>query len=271
MIDPVFVLAGHSLRRIRGLLVAAIVLLAAFEFLLTQMAAYLFRRMAFSELAALFPDMLRTFAGPSGFAFLSFSGVVGLGYFHPVVVTALIGLAIAIATEPCGEVERRFVDLALARPMTRRVPIARTLIVLVVAIGLVLGAMMGGTEIGLHCCTPADAPRPPLGTIARLAVSLAAVVACWGGIAFAVGSVARRRAVAGGIVGMTAVGLYLLDYLGRAWSPASAASTVSPFHYFEPMTIVTGGALSVGDVAILLATGVAFGAAGAVAFATRDL
>lgn len=271
MTSALLVLTRHSLRRMRGLLIAVAVLLAAFQFLLTQVAAYLFRRTAFNELAALLPDAFRTLAGPSGLAFLSFSGVVSLGYFHPVVVAALVALTIAITTEPAAEIERRFVDLTLARPLTRRVSMIRTLIVLAFAAALVLLSMTAATEIGLRCCTPADAPRPPLSTIASLALDLLAVVACWGGIAFALGSMARRRAVAAATAGMAALGAYLLDYLGRAWAPAQTVSSVSPFHYFEPMALVTGLPLNGLDIAVLVGVGLVAGGVGAAVYARRDI
>src|SRR5262249_51466131 len=89
-----FVLALHSVGRIRGVVVGVAVLLCAFQFLLTQVAAYLTRQSAFSALFALMPDFVRTVAGPSALAFMSFTGVVSLGYFHPIVIATLAGLMI---------------------------------------------------------------------------------------------------------------------------------------------------------------------------------
>jgi len=271
MMRSLAALTAHSLRRTRALLVAVALLLCAFQFLLTQVAAYMYNRMAFNELASLFPDALRTFAGPSGMAFLSFSGVVALGYFHPVVVASLVGLTIAVATEPAAEIERRFVDLTLARPITRNIATARTGIVLAVVFGAVLSMMFVGTQIGLRCCTPAAAPRPSAATIASLAIALASVLACWAGLAFAAASLSKRRAVAASSMALAALVAYLLDYLGRAWTPAYRASVLSPFHYFEPMSIVIGAPLSAFDVAVLLAIGACGAGVGAVIFARRDL
>src|SRR5437667_1220957 len=113
-----FVLAFHSAGRIRGVIIGLSVLLAAFQFLLTQVAAYLTRQSAFGGLFALMPDFVRTMAGPSALAFMSFAGVVSLGHFHPIVLGALVALMIAIATEPASEVETRFIDLTMARPLS---------------------------------------------------------------------------------------------------------------------------------------------------------
>ena len=266
-----FVLVGHSLTRIRGVLIGLGLMLAGFQFLLTQVAVYLMRQSAFSQLSALIPEFVRTAAGPSALAFMSFTGIVGLGYFHPIVMAALVGLMITIATEPVGEVETRFVDLTLARPLARLDVVTRTVFVLVIAATLMLGAMTIGTWTGLTCCAPADAEGPSLGLILSLAFTLAAVMACWAGVALAIAASVRRRAVGAAIAGVCALGAYLLDYLGRAWEPARAISSLSPFYYFEPMTLVMGQPLSGGNITVLIGIGLAGTAVGYVIFAKRDI
>jgi ABC-2 type transport system permease protein len=266
-----FVLVEHSLRRIRGLLIGLGAMLAVFQFLLTEVAAYLMRQNAFSQLSALIPDFVRTAAGPSALAFMSYTGIVALGYFHPIVLTSLVGLMIAIATEPSGEVETRFVDLTLARPLARFAVVARTLVVLIVSGCLMLVLMIGGTWTGVTCCAPSGAERPSLTMLVSLAVTLAAIMASWAGVALAIAAGSRRRAVAGGLAGALALGAYLLDYLGRAWEPANAISRLSPFHYFEPMAVVMGGPLSAGNIAVLLEISAVGTLVGLVTFARRDV
>src|SRR5438067_8174997 len=124
------VLARHSFRRSRAIVIGMAVVLAAFQFLLTQVAVFLMRNQAFGMLSALIPPYIRSMAGPSMVAFMSFGGVVALGYFHPIVLASLLGIAIAIGTEPAAEVETRFADLTLARPMARHDAITRSVIVL---------------------------------------------------------------------------------------------------------------------------------------------
>jgi hypothetical protein len=265
------VLVRHSLTRSRGLMIGLGVMLGAFQFLLTQVAAYLMRQNAFNQLSLLIPDFVRTAAGPSALAFMSFSGIVGLGYFHPVVITALTGLMIVIATEPAAEVEMRFVDFTLARPLARRTVIARTLIVLAIAGTVALALMLAGTWIGLTCCTPADAERPSFSLTVSLTIELASVMACWAGVTLAIAAGTRRRAVAAALAGASALGAYLLDYLGRAWQPAAAISAFSPFHYFEPMTVVMGGTLSVRNLTVLATIGASGALLGSWLFSRRDI
>jgi beta-exotoxin I transport system permease protein len=271
MLRRTLVLVGHSLRRVRSALVVLAILLAGFQFLLTQVATYLMGRNGFSQLSDFIPDFIRTAVGPEALAFMSFSGVVSLGYFHPIVMTALVGVTIAIATEATGEIEMRFVDLTLARPLSRQALVIRTVAVLAIAGVLMLLAMLAGTWVGLSCCVPVDAERPNLGVFLRLAISLATVMMCWGGITLAIGAASRRRSVAASIVGVLALTTYLLDYLGRAWEPAAAVSRLSPFHYFEPIAIMTTGSISVTNVILLVAVGVAGALVSYVAIARRDI
>src|SRR5205085_11652671 len=120
-----------------------------------------------------------------------------------VVLASLLGIGIAIGTEPAAEVETRFADLTLARPMARHDTITRSVIVLAATIALLLVVMTAATFTGLVCCTPAAAARPSFTLIRSLAATLGAIVLCWGGVAMAVASGARRRATAAGATAVT--------------------------------------------------------------------
>ena len=267
----IFILAAYSLRRIRGMLIGLGVVLALFQFLLTQVAGYLQTNTAFDQLSMLMPEFMRNIAGPSALAFMSFQGIVALGYFHPVIIAALVGLMIAVGTEAASEIETRFVDLTLARPVRRGQVVARTIAVLVISGGAILAAMVAGTSTGLACCTPASAPTVSPGTIASLTAGLGAIMACWAGIALAIASVSRRRAVAAAVTGGGALTAFLLDYLGRAWQPAAGLSVVSPFHYFDPMSVVGGQPFSLWNVSVLLTIAIAGATVGYVMFSRRDI
>jgi ABC-type transport system involved in multi-copper enzyme maturation permease subunit len=264
-------LVGHSLRRAGAVVAGLALLLAGFEFLLTQVAGYFLRQSAFSQLSTLMPDFIRSALGPSSLAFMSFSGIVSFGYFHPIVIAAAVGLTIWLVTEPAGEIEYRFVDLTLARGLTRFDLIVRTVIVFVIAAIVVLGLMMAGTWTGLACCTPANAPRPSGRLIVSLAVSLGTVMACWAGVGLAVAVSVKRRVVAATSVGVIALAAYLLDYLGRAWEPARAISRLSPFHFFDPTALVTGAPLNRFNVTVLIAIGMVGTIAAAIVFSRRDI
>ena len=179
MRSSAIVLAAHSVRRMRAVLVAIALVLGGFQFLLTQVAVFLLKRGGFGVISSFIPDFMQNMAGPSMLAFTSFEGVVAFGYFHPMVLATHVGLAIAIATEPAAEVETRFADLTLARSVARHQVITRTVFVLVWSELVMLLVMMLSTWTGLACCTPADTPRPSAATIRSLAILLGAITLCW--------------------------------------------------------------------------------------------
>jgi hypothetical protein len=271
MLRSTLVLAAHSLRRVRPMLIGLGLLLAAFQFLLVQMGAYLVRHSAFGALSGMMPDFIRAIVGPSAVAFMSFAGVVSLGYFHPMVIAAVVGVTIAIASEPAAEVETRFVDLTLARHLTRTAVVGRTWLVFATATVFIVGMMTAGSRVGLACCAPSEIDAPSTMLLVRLAVSLASVMVCWCGVTLAVAACVRRRAVASATVGIAALAAFLLDYVGRAWEPAAAISRVSPFHYFEPTALIAGAPLNASQIAVLIAIGAAGGAIGWGVFTRRDI
>ena len=267
----VVALVTHSLRRIAGILLGLSLLLAGFEFMLTQVAAFMMRHGIFSQLSSMMPDFVRVLLGPSALTFMSFTGIVAFGYFHPMVIAAAIALAVAIGTEPAGEIEARFVDLTLARELKRLDVIARTVVVFLVSTTVFLGSMLLGTWAGLTCCVPADAPKPTVHLVLSLVFTLGTLMVGWGGIALAVAVASKRRVVAGTLVGVAALAAYLLDYLGRAWDPARTIGSLTPFHFFEPMTLVSGASLSARNIAGLVAIGLIATIIGAVVLSRRDI
>ncbi len=63
----------------------------------------------------------------------------------------------------------------------------------------------------------------------------------------------------------------LVDYLARFWKPARGAARLSPFHYYNPLDLVIGKPLPLGDIAVLLGTGTVTAALAYLVFARRDL
>ena len=68
------------------------------------------------------PGFVRELFGTALVSMMSFSGIMALGYYHVAIVAVLVGLVVAIATEPAGEVETGFADLVLARAGVRARP-----------------------------------------------------------------------------------------------------------------------------------------------------
>jgi ABC-type transport system involved in multi-copper enzyme maturation permease subunit len=261
-------LAGHSLRRRRGLLVALALVLIVFQVLMVLTAKNYEESGGFRAMAALMPQFI---AQLTNMMAVTFAGFVLFGYSHPILQFFLIAMAISIGTEPVAEIETRFVDLMMSRPLRRMTILARTVVVLLTAILLAVGTLMVATFAALWLFAPPNVPLPHARTIVALSVNLTLLVVAWGGIALGLASFSRRRATAATICGFLAFASFVLDYAGKFWKAIEPASRLSPFHYFNSFGLIGGRALATTDVVALTAMfAVSAVIAGAV-YAWRDL
>jgi ABC-2 type transport system permease protein len=209
--------------------------------------------------------------GPSFVAFLTFKGIVCLGYFHPVVMGALVGISLTLATMPVMEIETGFIDLVLARPVARHWIVTRSILVSLISTVYLLGMMAAGTWIGLADFSAKNDPWPSAGLIGSLAMNLGFLMLCWAGIAMAIGCASRRRGSAGAIAGLLALTAYLTDYIARAWKPAEAVAWLSPFRYYAPFELVMGSAVPAKNLYVLGGIAVAAFALAYVLYLRRDI
>lgn len=270
MRGPLLLLA-HTLRRLRTVLIAMGGLLAGFQILLVLAAGAIDETGGFKQLAALMPPFVRDMMGPAATAFLSFGGIVCLGYFHLAVMGSLVGLGISIATLPAGEIESGFIDLLLARPLARHWIVTRAIAAVLVASGLMIAVMMCGTWVGLATLAPPHAEWPSPRLVRVLGTNLWLMVLCWSGVALAIASVSKRRSFAGGAAGLLALAAFLLDYLGRLWKPAESVAWLSPFRYYSPFDLVKSEAIPGKDVFVLAGIALAGFVAAYTGFARRDI
>jgi ABC-2 type transport system permease protein len=264
-------LMGHTFSRIRILIAAMAALLMAFQVFLIIVARSLYRSNAFAQLEALFPPFVREMLGPSVASFMSFSGIVCVGYFHLSVMGSLIAISIALATTPTSEVETGFMDLILSRPLARHWIITRTILMVMLCTAGLLIAMMIGTWVGLNALAPAEIQWPRANLILSMATNLGLLMLCWSGVAMAIGSASQRRVVAAALSGVIALGTFLLDYIARAWQPAESIGWISPFRYFSPFQLLDGSPLPAKNVVVLSVIAVTGFAASYVIFSRRDI
>jgi len=264
-------LFAYSLKRMRTLTLTTGLLLAALQLVLIFVAGSIQTSGGFDQLSALLPPFARELLGPSVATFMSFSGIVCLGYFELAVMGALIALAITLATIPASEVEIGFMDLILARPLARHWIITRTIAVTTVVSALMLALMVAGTWTGLRLFAPKGIAWPSATLVNSLAINLGMLTLCWGGVAMAIGAASRRRSVAGGTAGLLAFATFLLDYVARLWQPAEKIAWLSPFRYYNPFDLITGSPLLLKNLAVLGAITLTGFAAAYVLFARRDI
>ena len=264
-------LLANSLKRVRLLVLTMGALLAGFQILLTLVAASIQRTRGFDDLTAIVPDFMRQLMGPSLIGLMSFAGIVSVGYFHLAVMGSLVGLMIALATEPASEIETGFMDLILSRPLARIWVIGRSVAILIISTIFVLAIMSIGTWAGLRWLAPEGVEGPSPQLIRSLVINLGVLMLCWGGVALAISSISRRRSVAGAIAGLLALTTFLLDYVARTWEPAQALAWLSPFKYYGPLDLVMGLALPAKNLWILGSVTVSSFALAFWLFSRRDI
>jgi beta-exotoxin I transport system permease protein len=265
------ILLAHSFRRVRTLVLVMGALLAIFQVFLIIVARSLQKSNAFAQLGSLIPPFMREMLGPSITSFLSFDGIVCVGYFHLAVMGSLVALSMALSTTPTSEIETGFMDLILARPLARHWIITRSILVTTVCTAVLLVIMMIGTWVGLKTLAPSDVAWPAPGLILSLAVNLGLLILSWSGVAMAIGSVSRRRSVAGSLAGLLALALFLLDYVARAWPPAESVAWLSPFRYFSPFELLMGRSLPAKNLIVLASIAIGGFVLAYIFFSRRDI
>ena len=261
-------LVGHSLRLRRGLLVGLSLMLVVFQCFMVLTARNYERTGGFRVMAALMPQFMSQLTNIMAATFTCF---VLFGYSHPIVQLFLVALTISIGTEPVGEIETKFVDLLMARPVRRTTVVARTVVVLVTSTVIAVGTLLAATFVWLWLLAPPHARLPEPRVVVSLAVNLALLVVAWGGIALGLASFAKRRATAATACGFLAFATFVLDYAGKFWKAVEPASRISPFHYFDSFAMIGGRTLAIGDVAALTAMFAVSAAIAGAVYAWRDL
>ncbi|MCI0338732.1 MAG: ABC transporter permease [Acidobacteria bacterium] len=265
------ILLFHSLKRVRALVISMGLLLGVFQVFLIIVARSVQRSGTFEQMSALIPPFMREMLGSSLISLMSFNGIVCLGYFHLAVMGSLISLSIGLATIPTSEIETGFMDLILSRPLARHWVITRSIIVLTICTVALLAMMMTGTWAGLNALAPKDIAWPAPYLILSLAINLGLLMMCWGGIAMAIGSVSRRRSVAGALTGLLALSMFLLDYVAGAWQPAESVAWLSPFRYYNPLELLMDNTLQTSKLLVLAAVAVAGFGLAYIFFSRRDI
>ena len=266
-----FALIVQLLRRVRRFLLAAGVLLAGFQVVLILQANSIQASDSFAKMGDMVPAFAREILGPAFVTFMSFKGIVCLGYIHPIVIAALVSVSVTLATIPVMEIETGFIDLVLARPVARHWIVTRSILVALTSTIYLLAMMALGTWIGLSRYAAKDAGWPSAGLVGSLAVNLGFLMLCWAAIAMAIGCACGRRGSAGIIAGLLALTAYLTDYVGRAWKPAESVAWLSPFRYYTPFEMVMGSALPAKNLYVLGGVAVAAFGLAYLLYSRRDL
>ena len=253
------------------MLLASYTLLFGFQFIVVGQAAEIQRTNSFGRMAELVPAFLQRGLGSRAMLLVTFKGTVAFGYFHPVVCMVVALIAMYLTTEPAHEIESGLVDLELARSVPRHRLLTRSLLLAGGSTAVAILLMFAGTTAGARIFDAESMGLPSVAIRARLLLHLAGVAACFGGFALLLAALSRRWTTAFTTAALTAVVLYLVDFLAIGWRPIRAVVWLSPFHYYPALSILAGDAPAWRNVVVLFGTAGAFVAAAYWQFQRRDL
>ena len=261
----------RSASQARYVLLGAFTLLFGFQLIIVGQAAEIERTNSFSRMAELLPAFLQRGLGSRAMLLATFKGTVSFGYFHPVVCMLVAVSAMYVLTEPAHEVESGLVDLELARSVPRHRLLTRSLLLAGASIAVAILLMFAGTAAGGRIFDAEGMGLPSVAIRARLLLHLAGVSACFGGFAMLLATLSRRWTTAFTTAVLTAVVLYLIDFLAIGWPPIRTVAWLSPFHYYPALSIIAGDATDWRNVTVLFVTAAVFVAAAYWRFERRDL
>ena len=182
------------------------------------------------------------------------------------VLAALAG--ILLATRPvAADLERGFIEL----PLSTRVPRARYLVLTIalhaVALLVMALATIGGfLAVGLLVGAGFDSGR-----LFLVAIPAAALAYAIHGVAAALSVVTLSRGTAGGITAGVLLAMYLMNILARLQPDLDWIGNLSAFRYFDVKTVIDGGTLDLGGLALFSTFAIGGWAIAVWRFRTRDL
>lgn len=177
-------------------------------------------------------------------------GYIASGFRHPVYLVTVSAFAIAFsASALAGEIDSGTAGYLLARPVTRRmVVIAKSValgvcLLVVLTFGL-LGALFGAAVNGFF-------GEVSVWGLVKAQSNLLALGLLIGGVSMALSSRASER---GQVIAQATglfVTLFFLDYLTVVWPTVAFLGPISPFHYYDPVGVVSTTAFPWIHVAVL--------------------
>jgi beta-exotoxin I transport system permease protein len=246
-------LLRRSFQRAQWLVAGVLAVLCGFQIVIVMIASELERSNGFPQLTALIPEAVLRMSGATMFS--SLVGVTSFGLIDPVIILIVVEVGIYVGSEPAWEVESGIVDLVLGRPVPRGLIVVRSIAFATAVLGGMAVVMVLASRVALEVFAPPGAIRPSAAVTGMLAMNLTVVAVWFAAVSLLAASVARRRSVVLGGVGLAAVALYLLHLTCELWSKAAPLRFFTPYHYYNSPAILrhaTGTFLR--DVAILMST-----------------
>ncbi len=250
----------------RGRVLLVCVGLVAWAFLMPVIYATFGRQLAAVLDTGIIPAPFLRLLGADPF---SLTGAVALGWVHPFGIALFVVLPAGLgALMIAGERQRGTLEILLSRPLSRRTLYLTHLVTLALFAALAVAGAIAGTLAG--AARYGVGGELDAGDLAFLAINTWLFLVAIGAVALAASASFDR---VGAPVGIAIAGLllgYLLEVLGTIWPDAAWLQPYTPFHYLDPLRILSGHGAR-GDLLVLAAITVVATGYGLWRFPRRDL
>jgi len=239
-------LLRHTWRLQRTKLAIVSIALAVWGFLLPVIYARFGSQFTALMESGLLPEQFARFGGGDVF---SLSGSIALGFIHPIAIILTSVFAVGFsASAVAGERQRGTLEVALARPISRRVLYLTLLAASFGFIAVSIAALLAGSVSG---ATFAGVVKElAFRNLPLLWLNSVLLFGAFAAIALAASVSFDRLAPALGVTLGIVIAMYVLEVLGSLWPAAQWLQPYSLFHYLKAKAILTGFAAPF-DVVVL--------------------
>ena len=191
------------------------------------------------------------------------------GFLHPISISLISVFAVGVsAWAIAGERQRGTLEVALARPVSRRqfhltLVVATCGFIAVTTGSLLVGGVVGSWFAGVG-------RELAIRNVPLLWLNGVLLFGAIGAVGLAASASFDRFAPSLGVTLGIVVSMYFLEILGSLWPDAEFLQPYSLFHYLRPKVVLTGGAEPL-DFAVLATVGVVAVLWALVVFPRRDL
>jgi len=225
---------------------------------------------AFLSMLKFLPGIVKTALGGEALQLGNVTGLLAMGYQHPLVLTLYMLFAVAVPTGLlAGQVQQGTMELILSRPTTKTQVYVCAAVVTVLGMAGLVAVMFLGTAAGTRAYTFDE--HVALDPFLRAAVVAGLAASTVGAITLLAAASFRRRGTAVGVTAGFLVVNYAVAVIAPWWPWLEPVTPFSLFYYIDLTAAFLGRAGPVSDMAVLGSVLVVSAVAGGVIWQRRDL
>ena len=225
---------------------------------------------AFLSMLKFLPGVIKTALGGEALQLGNVTGLIAMGYQHPLVLTLYMLFAVAVPSGLlAGQVQQGTMELILSRPTTKTQVYVCAAVVTVLGMAGLVAVMFLGTAAGTRVYTFDE--HVALDPFLRAAVVAGLAASTVGAITLLAAASFRRRGTAVGVTAGFLVVNYAVAVIAPWWPWMEPVTPFSLFYYIDLTPAFLGRAWPVSDMAVLGSVLLVSAVAGGVIWHRRDL